>query len=179
MRMRQSGATAAILAVAAAALVAGAATTTTATSTSHVVSGSTSRLPMGLSEVITDLEAEGAGNLATAAFLTSRSVCRSRRAVLLRSLFGVTGDGEEDHQVQDGSTTAFGKRMGGDDDAGSRGFLLVVVVIVVANACGRRGVAAAAPASPVHHQHKVCHRPYSRTFGRFMPLPSNNSLTVS
>ena len=128
----QSGATAAILAVAAAALVAGA----TATSTSHVVSGSTSRLPMGLSEVITDLEAEGAGNLATAAFLTSRSVCRSRRAVLFRSLFGVAGDGEEDHQVQDGSTTAFGKRMGGDDDEESTG-----AGVVVANACGRRSVA--------------------------------------
>lgn len=136
--MRQSGATAAILAVAAAALVAGAATTT---ATSHVVSGSTSRLPMGLSEVITDLEAEGAGNLATAAFLTSRSVCRSRRAVLLRSLFGVTGDGEEDHQVQDGSTTAFGKRMGGDDDNDDDEEESAGAGVVVANACGRRGVA--------------------------------------
>ena len=126
----QSGATAAILAAAAVlvAAVDGA--------TSHVVSGSTSRLPMGLSEVITDLEAEGAGNLATAAFLTSRSVCRSRRAVLFRSLFGVAGDGEEDHQVQDGSTTAFGKRMGGDDDEESTG-----AGVVVANACGRRSVA--------------------------------------
>mmetsp|Transcript_33340 Transcript_33340/g.98327 ORF Transcript_33340/g.98327 Transcript_33340/m.98327 type:complete len:557 (-) Transcript_33340:586-2256(-) len=111
--------------------------------TSDVVSGSTSRLPMGLSEVITDLEAEGAGRIATCAFMSSRSVPRGRRSALFRSLFGVTGDGEEDHQVEDGSTTAFGKRMGedgagtanGDDDEESG------VGVVVANTCGRRSVA--------------------------------------
>jgi len=111
--------------------------------TSHVVSGSTSRLPMGLSEVITDLEAEGAGRIATCAFMSSRSVSRARRSVLFRSLFGVTGDGDEDHQVEDGSTTAFGKRMGEDSDGGDgddedeeSG-----VGVVVANTCGRRSVA--------------------------------------
>lgn len=111
---------------------------------SHVVSGSTSRLPMSLSEVITDLEAEGAGRISTCAFMSSRSVSRARRSVLFRSLFGVTGDGDEDHQVEDGSTTAFGKRMGedgssnkdGGDDEEESG-----VGVVVANTCGRRSVA--------------------------------------
>lgn len=113
--------------------------------TSHVVSGSTSRLPMGLSEVITDLEAEGAGRISTCAFMSSRSVPRARRSALFRSLFGVAGDGDEDHQVEDGSTTAFGKRMGedgsaaaasDDDDEEESG-----VGVVVANTCGRRSVA--------------------------------------
>jgi len=114
-------------------------------SASHVVSGSTSRLPMGLSEIITDLEAEGATRISTCAFMSSRSVRQPQRAALFRSLFGVTGDGDQDHEVEDGSTTAFGKRMGeehedstaaDDDDEEAEG-----VGVVVANTCGRRSVA--------------------------------------
>jgi len=77
---------------------------------SHVVSGTGSRLPMSLSSVINDLEAEGASRVSSAAFLTSRSVTSGRRAVLLRELFGVTGEGDHDEEVMDGSTTAFGTK---------------------------------------------------------------------
>mmetsp|Transcript_405 Transcript_405/g.894 ORF Transcript_405/g.894 Transcript_405/m.894 type:complete len:561 (-) Transcript_405:250-1932(-) len=85
---------------------------------SHVVSGTTTRLPQCLSEVITDLEAEGATKIASCAFLTSRSVTSRRRSKLFRSLFGVTGEGDHDDEVDGGTTTAFGKRMGEEHDDG-------------------------------------------------------------
>ena len=87
---------------------------------SHVVSSTDARLPMSLSTVIQDLEAEGASYVTTAAFLTSKSVRRSEASRLLRSLFGVTGDGDHDGEVIYGTTTAFGKKFDGDDIKNNR-----------------------------------------------------------
>lgn len=84
---------------------------------SHVVSGTTARLPMSLSTVINDLEAEGASYVTTAAFLTSKSVRSASCSKLLRSLFGVSGEGDHDEDVEYGSTMAFGKKLGDDDVA--------------------------------------------------------------
>ena len=86
------------------------------TTGSHIVSGSNARLPQSLSSVINDLEAEGASQVTTFAFLTSRGVTKSTRSSLLKSLFGITGDGDHDEEVVDGSTTAFGKKMGEEHD---------------------------------------------------------------
>ena len=84
----------------------------TAVSASHVVSGTTARLPMSLSTVINDLEAEGVSYVTTAAFLSSKSVRATSCAKLLRSLFGVSAEDEED--VTYGSTMAFGKKLGNE-----------------------------------------------------------------
>mmetsp|Transcript_460 Transcript_460/g.904 ORF Transcript_460/g.904 Transcript_460/m.904 type:complete len:585 (+) Transcript_460:267-2021(+) len=92
------------------------ATLLTSTDASHVVSGTTARLPMSLTTVIQDLEAEGATHVTTATFLTSRSVRKSEGSVLLRSLFGVSGSGDHDDEVDYGTTTAFGKKLADDDD---------------------------------------------------------------
>jgi len=81
---------------------------------SHVVSGTDARLPMSLTTVIQDLEAEGASCVTTATFLTSKSVRRPDSARLVRSLFGVTGAGDHDGEVDYGTTTAFGKKLGDD-----------------------------------------------------------------
>jgi len=81
---------------------------------SHIVSGSSSRLPMSLSSVINDLEAEGASRITTVAFLTSRGITKSKRSAILKSLIGVTNDSNGE-AVED-STTAFGKRMSAVDD---------------------------------------------------------------
>ena len=78
---------------------------------SHVVSGTDARLPMSLTTVIQDLEAEGASYVTTATFLTSKSVRRADSSHLVRSLFGVTGAGDHDSEVEYGSTTAFGKKL--------------------------------------------------------------------
>mmetsp|Transcript_19422 Transcript_19422/g.26658 ORF Transcript_19422/g.26658 Transcript_19422/m.26658 type:complete len:557 (-) Transcript_19422:125-1795(-) len=86
-------------------------TSTGVVDASHVVSGSTSNLPMSLSEIVTDLEAEGVSKVTTAAFLTSKSISPTTRGSLLRSLFGITGSGDHDDEVTDGVTTAFGKKM--------------------------------------------------------------------
>ena len=80
---------------------------------SHIVSGSTSRLPMSLSSVINDLEAEGASRITTVAFLSSRGITKSKRSTLLKNLFGISDDGDE--ALEDG-TTAFGKRMGEEEE---------------------------------------------------------------
>lgn len=85
-------------------------------SSSHIVSGSNSRLPMSLSSVINDLEAEGASRVTTFAFLTSRGITQSQRSKLLSSLFGISGEGDHDKEVVDGVTTAFGKKMGEEHD---------------------------------------------------------------
>jgi hypothetical protein len=87
-----------------------------AASASHIVSGSNSRLPMSLSSVINDLEAEGASQVTTFAFLTSRGITRATRSNLLKSLFGISGEGDHDDEIVDGVTTAFGKKMGEEHD---------------------------------------------------------------
>lgn len=89
----------------------------TCANASHIVSGSNSRLPMSLSSVINDLEAEGASTIATVAFITSRGITRAKRAMLLKSLFAITGEGDHDDQVDQEKTTAFGKKMGEDDES--------------------------------------------------------------
>ena len=83
---------------------------------SHVVSGTNARLPMSLTTVIQDLEAEGASYVTTAAFLTSKSVRSASCSTLLRSLFGVSGEGDHDEEVEYGATTAFGKKLATDGD---------------------------------------------------------------
>ncbi len=88
-----------------------------ATSASHIVSGSNARLPQSLSSVINDLEAEGASQVTTFAFLTSRGVTKSNRANILQTLFGITGAGDHDDEVVDGITTAFGKNMGEEHES--------------------------------------------------------------
>lgn len=80
-------------------------------SASHVVSGSNSRLPMSLSSVINDLEAEGASQITTFAFLTSRGVTKATRSHLLKSLFAITEDEVSEVEIEDDVTTAFGKKM--------------------------------------------------------------------
>jgi hypothetical protein len=54
-----------------------------------LISESDARLPMGLSSVITDLEAEGVEHVTTACLLTSRGVTLSKRSILAKSLFGL------------------------------------------------------------------------------------------
>jgi hypothetical protein len=71
---------------------------------------------MSLSSVINDLEAEGISKVTTAAFLTSHGVTKSARADLLRKLFAISGEGDHDEDVQDGVTTAFGKKFGEHSD---------------------------------------------------------------
>lgn len=82
------------------------------THASHIVSGSTSRLPMSLSSVINDLEAEGASLVTTVTLLSSRGITHSKRSTLLKNLFGITGDGDHDDEALNDSATAFGKKMG-------------------------------------------------------------------
>lgn len=97
------------------------------TNASHLVSGTTSRLPMSLSTVINDLEAEGASYVTTAAFLSSKSVRAARCDELLRSLFGVkfsTAESDPGDSIEFGKTTAFGKKLNidgneGDESGGS------------------------------------------------------------
>ncbi|KAL3776882.1 hypothetical protein ACHAWO_012097 [Cyclotella atomus] len=93
------------------------------TKSSHVVSGTTSRLPMSLSTVINDLEAEGASYVTTAAFLSSASVRTARCAELLTSLFGIAASQDEgDVDIEFGVTTAFGKRLADEhEDSGGSG----------------------------------------------------------
>jgi len=85
-----------------------------ATQASHIVSGCSSRLPMSLSSVINDLEAEGASRITTVAFLTSRGITQSKRSALLKDLFSISGDGDHDDEATSDSSTAFGKKMGED-----------------------------------------------------------------
>jgi hypothetical protein len=63
-----------------------------------ILAESNSKLPMSLSMIISDLEAEGIETLGTACFLTSRSVTKAKRA----EFFG----------VEDISTTSFGTDSG-------------------------------------------------------------------
>ena len=63
-----------------------------------IISECSSRLPMSMSTVISDLEAEGVGEMTTACLLTSRGVTSSQRV----ALFG----------IDDSSTTSFGTDSG-------------------------------------------------------------------
>jgi hypothetical protein len=65
---------------------------------SGIITECSSRLPMSLSTVISDLEAEGVIELSTACFLTSRGVTSAERA----AFFG----------IEDTSTTSFGTESG-------------------------------------------------------------------
>jgi hypothetical protein len=65
---------------------------------SNILSECNSRLPMSLSTVISDLEAEGVTELGTACFLTSRGVTKAHKA----EFFG----------IEDASTTCFGTDSG-------------------------------------------------------------------
>lgn len=109
-------------------------------SASNVVSVTDARLPMSLSTVIQDLEAEGVSYVTTATFLTSKSVRRTESAALLRSLFGVT---------EKGVTTAFGKKIAdspeveNDESDGGSG-----VAIACPN-CSRNGATASEVSSTV------------------------------
>lgn len=73
-----------------------------------LVSQSSSRLPMALSTVISDLEAEGVGKLNTATVLFSRSADRSR-------LFPKLMDDGDEESI-DSSVTALGQCFGDDED---------------------------------------------------------------
>jgi hypothetical protein len=101
-----------LIAVSAANVVAAAAASSSLLS--HVVSTTSARLPMSLSTVIQDLEAEGASHITTATYLTSKSVRRSEGSRLLGTLFGIANknNGEEDdNEISYGTTSAFGKKV--------------------------------------------------------------------
>jgi hypothetical protein len=76
---------------------------------------------MSLSSVINDLEAEGASKIATVAFITSKGITRSKRYMLLKSLFAISSEGDDDQMLllEEEKTTAFGKKMGEDDEHSS------------------------------------------------------------
>ena len=89
-----------LIAVSAANVVAAGAASFTSSSLSHVVSTTSARLPMSLSTVIQDLEAEGASHITTATYLTSKSVRRSEGSRLLGTLFGIASkNGEGDNEI--------------------------------------------------------------------------------
>lgn len=75
-------------------------------SATTLISESDARLPMSLSSVITDLEAEGVTHVTTVCLLTSRGVTPAKRAGLMSSLFGLD---------EDPSLTAFGTKQEEDD----------------------------------------------------------------
>lgn len=75
-------------------------------SATTLVSESDARLPMSLSSVITDLEAEGVTHVTTVCLLTSRGVTPAKRARLMNSLFGLQ---------EDPSLTSFGTKQEEDD----------------------------------------------------------------
>mmetsp|Transcript_25244 Transcript_25244/g.35382 ORF Transcript_25244/g.35382 Transcript_25244/m.35382 type:complete len:521 (+) Transcript_25244:107-1669(+) len=82
-------------------------------SSSALVSECTTKLPMSLSMVVSDLEAEGVAKVTTACLITSRSVTRSQRTSLVQSLFGV-----EESEEELATITAFGKKIFDDDADG-------------------------------------------------------------
>ena len=71
-------------------------------SASQIVGESVNRLPMSLSTVIADMEAEGMSEISTACLVTSRSVTRKERQSLLETVLlgGPSGDSEEPLSVQ-------------------------------------------------------------------------------
>ena len=97
---------------------------------SSIISSSKNRLPMSLSPIISDLEAEGVSMLSTATFLSSKSVSDSDRKRIFNSLFssdssaGAALDDEEDVDLH--TATSFGKKFDADEDHEAIG-------IVVAN----------------------------------------------
>jgi len=81
-----------------------------------IISSSTSRLPMSISTIITDLEAEGVTQLSTATILTSRSVSSSDRSTLLQNIFHDGAYDEDEDEENLDQATAFGKKLGADDE---------------------------------------------------------------
>jgi len=75
---------------------------------SQTISTSTGRLPMSLSSVVNDLEAEGVKQIATACLVTSRGVTRTQRGALLKSIFG----------LEEADSTAFGQIAGDESEDG-------------------------------------------------------------
>ena len=71
----------------------------TVVSAATIVSTADSRLPMSLSTVVSDLEAEGCQQLSTACLITSRSVTRKQRVRLLEQLL----DAGDMHNEQAGT----------------------------------------------------------------------------
>ena len=89
----------------------------------NIISRSNSRLPMSLSTIITDLEAEGVTELSTATILASRSVTSSDRSSLMKQIFEdelEDDDDDDDDKNDDGipldQATAFGKQFGEEDE---------------------------------------------------------------
>lgn len=98
-------------------------TQTTSITEASMVSGSTSRLPMSLSSVIKDLEAEGASRITTVAFLSSRGITQSKRKALLNNLFNLhttgtssTSEDKNEEEFLKNGTTAFAKKMSDEHD---------------------------------------------------------------
>mmetsp|Transcript_23892 Transcript_23892/g.39505 ORF Transcript_23892/g.39505 Transcript_23892/m.39505 type:complete len:518 (-) Transcript_23892:114-1667(-) len=83
-----------------------------ASASANLVSSSKSRLPMSLSSVISDLEAEGASAVTRACLVTSSGVTRAQRAAVLDSMFGLERSGDTGG---DDSLTAFGTHAEGSD----------------------------------------------------------------
>ena len=73
---------------------------------SQLVSSSKSRLPMSLSSVINDLEAEGASTVTRACIVTSRGATRAQQSTILQSIFG----------LDETELTAFGTKADGSDN---------------------------------------------------------------
>lgn len=74
-----------------------------ASASANIITDSDARLPMSLSSVISDLEAEGCEELTTAAVICSRSVTKTRQAGFWRT---VTGDESADGRSKAVGTTS-------------------------------------------------------------------------
>lgn len=100
---------------------------TASSADASIVSTSTSRLPMSISSVITDLEAEGVHHISTATILTSKSVTSTDRTNLFKLLFPEDDTADEDEEEEDfgNEPTVIGKKFGSDDEDG--------IGIIVAN----------------------------------------------
>jgi hypothetical protein len=72
----------------------------------QLVSSCNSRLPMSLSSIINDLEAEGATSITRACLVTSTGVTSSQRSSILRAIFG----------LEETELTAFGTKVDGSDN---------------------------------------------------------------
>lgn len=72
-----------------------------ANSNSVIVSTADSRLPMSLSTVLSDLEAEGFDQVSTACLITSRSVSRAQRQALLQEILLQGKSDDEEVSIQD------------------------------------------------------------------------------
>jgi len=91
--------------------------TTSVLSKNRIVSKSSTRLPMSLSLVVNDLEAEGADRVVTAAFITSPGVSAKRRREILPDLFGFDRDDDLSEECDDDEDldSAVAAKFGGED----------------------------------------------------------------